>query len=86
MLYVGNKKWTKSLEAFLRTDNIFATEKAKREIEKLVNKGTNVYLAINPYLSAMHVEGEDESPQNHLLWDTDKDALSELCAQLAEDV
>lgn len=87
MLYVGNKKWNKSLEAFLRTDDIYATDECKRQIEKLLNKGENVYLAINPFLSAMHIEGEvGEGPKNNLIWDTDKDALDDLCYQLAEEV
>jgi hypothetical protein len=86
MLYVGSKKWGKSLEAYLRTDDIFATDDDKRQIEKLLNKGENVYLTTNPYLSAMHSETEVGTHKYHLLWGTNLDELDDLCYQLQEDV
>lgn len=85
MLYVGSKKWNKSLEAYLRTDDIFATDDDKRQIEKLLNKGENVYLTTNPYQSAMYHESE-EGHKNHLLWGTNLDELDDLCYQLQEEV
>lgn len=86
MLYVGSKKWNKSLEAYLRTDDIFATDDDKRQIEKLLNKGENVYLTTNPYLSEMYHESEVGTHKYHLLWGTNLDELDDLCYQLQEEV
>lgn len=86
MLYVGKKKWSKSLDAYLRSEDVFTDDESKREIEKLINKGVNVYLTINPYLSEMHSETEIGTHKNHLLWDTDLDRLTDLTYQLSEDV
>ncbi len=86
MLYVGDKKWSKSLEAYLRTDDIFATDDDKRQIEKLLNKGENVYLTTNPYLSAMHCESEVGTHKYHLLWGTNLDELDDLCYELINEV
>lgn len=86
MLYVGNKKYNKSLEVFLKNNDIFATDDDKRQIEKLLNKGENVYLTTNPYQSAMYHESEVGTHKNHLLWGTNLDDLEDLCYQLAEEV
>lgn len=85
MLYVGSKKWTKSLEAYLSTNDIFATDDDKRQIEKLLNKGENVYLTTNPYQSAMYHESEG-GYKYHLLWGTDLEELNDLSYQLQDEV
>lgn len=79
MIYFNGKKWGKSFDALLSSKGIKADENEVREIEKLIQKGQDVYTNINPYAS--QIAGETV-----LVWDIDKEELDDLCYRLSEDV
>lgn len=85
MIYFNNKKWGKSLDALLNKEGFKpTTEEGRRDIDKSLNKGENVYFLVNPYVSGLNcgIEGV----LNEFIWDTDKDSLNDLFYQLAEEV
>lgn len=67
MLHYKNKKYNKSLESLFKSKN-FENTAVIPEIQKLLNKGENVYCIDCPYTSEI-------CGYNECLYDTDYDNL-----------
>jgi len=78
MLYYGNKKWSKSLDALFKSKKATNTN-IKSNIQKLLNKGENVYCLINPYTSEINNKIE-------IIYDISYDDLMETYYTLMEEV
>ena len=48
MIYYKNKKWSKSLKSLFKTKNFENVEEIPK-IQKILNKGDDVYITYNPY-------------------------------------
>lgn len=80
MLYYKNKPYNKSL------DSLFISKEAtnveiKKDIQKLLNKGENVYCVINPYTAELS-DGENIE----LMYDTDYDTLMDRYFLMNEEI
>lgn len=85
MIYYDGRKWNKGLDALMSLDGFRSLSKSDLiKIERLLNKGENVYFMVNTYIAGMGV-GE-ENHKDEFIWDTDEEKLKDLYYQLMENV
>jgi hypothetical protein len=73
----------KSLNSLLNEDGFEALNiKDINEIERIINKGGDVFFNINPLVSEL----KEEYELNEFIWDTNQEILNNLYYDLAEEV
>ena len=82
MLYLGKKKWCKSLESLFESKE-FRNVEDIHKIRKLLNKGENVYVMYNPLVGGLKDSSNDPDV---CIWGTDQKELEEEYYSLAEEV